>query len=101
MAGTAGHFGNFNGRKLSGSFQFILILQPKMTKIILTYKTYKELYASIIQAKNEAVWAFLKKANLPLEDKTPGQSQISATYVNSLREHQVTISGICIKNWQY
>ena len=42
MAGTAINVGNFNGcRKLSISFQFIFILQPKMTRLIQFYKTYK------------------------------------------------------------
>ena len=50
MAGTTGNFGNFNGcRKLSGPFQFIFILQPKMTKIIPIYKTCNPLQGSVKQ----------------------------------------------------
>ena len=42
VAGTAVHFRNINGcKKFSGSFQFIFILLPKMTKIIVKYRTYK------------------------------------------------------------
>ena len=50
MAGTAGKIGNFNCCcTLYGPFQFIFILQPKMTKIIPIDKTCNPLRASIRQ----------------------------------------------------